>query len=159
MYDNSTSWPFQWYLRDYRHKQYFDQTLTAPPPENVAVVLVGNDNLAAHPELAQLLADYAPQRYSMRWWFPEDETYRLFALAPELGPARNAWSGRQPPYSLLDVASSALSSVVATARPEHQAQLFRLLAYRDLPAPIGSYDFTLYVRQDLLPQYNAIRYR
>ena len=46
-------------------------------------------------------------------------------------------------------------------KPENQARLFRLLAYRDLTrwGPLGSYDFTVYVRRDLLPQYNDIRYR
>lgn len=159
MYDSNTSWPFQWYLRDYRYKQYFDQTLAEPPGDEVAIVLVGAENLAARPELAGMLANYVAQPYSMRWHFPEDETYRLFALAPELSPARNAWSPERPPYTLPKVLRSIASSLTATAEPANQARLFRLLAYRQLWAPLGSYDFTVYVRRDLLPQYNAIRYR
>ena len=159
MYDDNTSWPFQWYLRDYPNKQYFSQTLGEPPAEDVAIVLVGNENLALHPELANALTNFTPQAYSMRWHFPEDETYRPFAIAPELSDARNAWSRERPPYTLVKVARSVLSSLRATARPDNQARLFRLLAYRELGAPLGSYDFTIYVRTDLLPQYNAIRYR
>ena len=30
--------------------------------------------------------------------------------------------------------------------------------YRDLPVRIDSYDYTLYVRNDLVPLYNQIRY-
>ncbi|MDP9374277.1 MAG: TIGR03663 family protein, partial [Chloroflexota bacterium] len=161
MYDDNTSWPFQWYLRDYRNKQYIGNTLAEPPPDEVAIVLVGNENLAAHPEIAQNLGDYAPQQYSMRWHFPEEETYRPFALAPELKPGRSAWRSANQPHGPLDVARSVLSSLAATAEPEQQARLFRLLAYRDLTmyGPIGSYDFTIFVRKDLLPEYNAIRYR
>ena len=161
MYDADTSWPFQWYLRDYRNKQYIGNNLTEPPPDTVAVVMVGPETLQTNPGLTAQLGNYAPQQYAMRWHFPEDETYRQFALAPELRPERNSWSGLQPPYTVGDVARSIASSLRATAEPANQARLFRLLAYRDLSSwgPLGSYDFTIYVRKDLLPQYNDLRYR
>jgi hypothetical protein len=161
MYDSNTSWPFQWYLRDYPNRQFFDQTLAEPPPDDVAIVLVGMENLVAHPELAGMLSNFVAQPYSMRWHFPEDETYRPFAIAPELPVGRSAWTSTLQPHGTLDVARSVASSLAATARPENQARLFRLLAYRDLTrwGPLGSYDFTVYVRRDLLPQYNDIRYR
>ncbi|HEX5503153.1 MAG TPA: flippase activity-associated protein Agl23 [Thermomicrobiales bacterium] len=159
MYDSSTSWPFQWYLRDYANKQFIGDALTEPPPEDVALVLVGNDNLALHPEMAALLANYAPQQYPMRWHFPEDETYRPFAIAPELPVGRSAWQSATQPHGPLAVAASVLSSLTTTAtQAPDQARLFRLLAYRQLDAPLGSYDFTVYVRKDLLPRYDAIRY-
>jgi hypothetical protein len=159
MYDSSTSWPFQWYLRDYANKQYIGDALTGPPPDDVALVLVGNDNLALHPEMASLLANYVPQQYPMRWHFPEDETYRPFAIAPELPVGRSAWQSTGQPHGPLAVAGSVLSSLAATAtQPGDQARLFRLLGYRQLWAPLGSYDFTVYVRKDLVPQYDAIRY-
>ena len=92
LYDDNTSWPFQWYLRNYTNKQYFgctagaNCTLVDPPAEDVAVVLVGNDNLSAHPELTSLLSNYQGTSYAMRWHFPE-EVYRDFAIAPELPAA------------------------------------------------------------------------
>lgn len=159
MYDSNTSWPFQWYLRDYRNKLYFDKTLSEPPADDVAIVLVGNENLSASPELAGMLSNYVPQQYSMRWHFPEDEIYRPFAIAPELQVGRSAWVSATQPHGIVAVVQSVFSSLAATAEPVNQGRLFRLLAYRDLWAPLGSYDFTVYVRKDLLPQYNAIRYR
>ncbi|MGN6699209.1 MAG: flippase activity-associated protein Agl23 [Thermomicrobiales bacterium] len=159
MYDDNTSWPFQWYLRNYTQKQYFATTLTAPPSDDTAIVLVGNENLAAHPEIKDQLYNYVAQPYSMRWHFPENETYRQFAIAPELGPGWSVWMVQNQPHGLGDVVRSVVSSLTSTAKPNNQARLFRLLAYRDLGAPVGSYDFTVFIRKDLLPQYNAIRYK
>jgi hypothetical protein len=42
--------------------------------------------------------------------------------------------------------------------PEAQQDIFRLLEYRDLDAPIGQYGFKLFIRNDLLPTFNGIRY-
>jgi hypothetical protein len=164
LYDDSTSWPYQWYLRNYTNRQFFscssggNCTLAEPPAEEIAVVLVGNDNLAAHPELTSLLSNYQPTAYAMRWHFPE-EVYRVFAIAPELQPGWSAWTYQDQPHGLRDVIGSVFSSLTTTATPDGQARLFRLLTYRELGAPLGSYDFTVFVRKDLLPQYNAIRYK
>ncbi len=164
MYDDNTSWPFQWYLRNYTNKQYFGCTagascsLTDAPPDDVAVVLVGNENLAAHPELATLLSNYQGTAYAMRWHFPE-EVYRNFAIAPELGPGWSVWTAQDQPHDTRAVVGSVLSSLTTGMTPEGQAKLFRLLAYRDLGAPLGSYDFTVFVRKDLVPEYNTIRYK
>jgi uncharacterized protein (TIGR03663 family) len=158
-YDDSTSWPFQWYLRDYTRKTFFSCspsscTLNGPPEDGTAIVLVGNDNLANHPELLSNLSDYVAQPYEMRWHFPE-EVYRAFAVAPELGQV-----GAQPGYTndLGGVVGSVFSSLTASLTPQGQAHLFRILAYRDLNAPLGSYGFTVFVHKDLLPQFNEIRY-
>ena len=163
LYDDNTSWPFQWYLRNYNRKSFFacsgnGCTLTGAPDEGVAIVLVGNENLTAHPELTSHLSDYVAQPYAMRWHFPE-EIYRSFAIAPELGPGWSAWQTQGQPHGPGDVVGSIYSSITATLTPQGQAHLFRMLAYRDLGAPLGSYDFTVFVRKDLLPQFNAIRYR
>lgn len=164
MYDDNTSWPFQWYLRNYTNKQFFSCTagatcsLTDPPPDDVAVVLVGDENLSAHPELASLLSNYQGTAYAMRWHFPE-EVYRGFAIAPELDPGWSAWTSREQPHGLRAVVGSIASSVATTLTPDGQAKLFRLLTYRELGAPLGSYDFTVFVRKDLVPEYNTIRYK
>jgi len=165
MYDDNTSWPFQWYLRNYPNKQFFGCTdngacsLTDTPADDVAVVLVGNYNLTAHPELASLLSNYQGTAYAMRWHFPEQETYRVFAIAPELGPGWSVWTDQNQPHDTRAVVGSVLSSLTTTLTPDGQAKLFRLLAYRDLGASLGSYDFTVFVRKDLVPEYNTIRYK
>ncbi len=163
LYDDNTSWPFQWYLRNYNRKSFFSCnangcTLTGAPDEGVAIVLVGNENLTAHPELTSHLSDYVAQPYAMRWHFPE-EIYRSFAIAPELGPGWSAWETQSQPHGPGDVVASVFSSLTATLTPQGQAHLFRMLAYRDLGTPLGSYDYTVFVHKDLLPQFNAIRYR
>lgn len=163
LYDDSTSWPFQWYLRNYTRKTFFSCSsggcsLSGAPEDGTAIVLVGNDNLATHPELANQLSDYVGQPYEMRWNYPE-EVYRVFAVAPELKPEWNAWSTADPPYGLSAALGSAFSSVTATFTPQGQANLFRILAYKDLGQPLGTYGFTVFVHKDYLPQFNAIRYR
>jgi hypothetical protein len=42
--------------------------------------------------------------------------------------------------------------------PENQLRLYRLLMYRDLDWPNGQYNFKVYIRNDLLPFFNGIRY-
>ena len=162
-FDDSTSWPFNWYLRNYTRKNFFSCstngcTLAGAPNEGTAIVLVGNDNLASHPELTSQLSDFVGQPYEMRWNYPE-EVYRVFALAPELDPGWNAWSTEQQPYTLTKVIGSVFASTTASFTPQGQANLFRILAYHDLRQPLGTYGFTVFVHKDLLPQFNAIRYR
>ena len=68
-YDSSVSWPFEWYLRDYKQRVFYGK---GDPPADAPVVLVGfEDNHDAR--VAPLLkAKYVGQRYRLRWWFPED---------------------------------------------------------------------------------------
>jgi len=72
-FDEFTSWPFWWYLRDYPNKVFFGKEPVGPL--DAPVVLVGLDNESA---VRPYLTDYIRQQYRLRWWFPED--YR--ALTP-----------------------------------------------------------------------------
>jgi uncharacterized protein (TIGR03663 family) len=155
-YDSGTSWPFQWYLRDYTQRRYFGDVLSEPPDE--PIVLIANENLT--PENQDLLAGYTYTEYAMRWWFPEDETYRRFAIAPELNKAerQNYQTDEQGPFTAVDVAESVWRSFWGMRDPQQQAKIFRLVAFRELWAPIGSYNFRVYVRNDLLQTWNDIRY-
>ena len=157
-YDAGTSWPFQWYLRDYPNRRYFGTTLTEPP--DAPIVLISNEELYNNPANEAMLSGYTYQEYAMRWWFPEDETYRRFAYAPDLKKVerQNYQDNRPGPYSLADVAGSVWDSLWGLRTPQEQAKMFRLVAYRELWAPIGSYNFRVYVRNDLLSTYNALRY-
>ena len=152
--NNGVSWPMQWYLRDFPNRNLFGHSLSAPPL-NAPIVLVGSDNNAS---VRGALSGYTPQTYVLRWWFPEDPIYRDFAIDPALAPGRSAWASSDQPHGLLDIARSVGSSLSQLRNPEGQARLYRLVMYRDLPARIDSYRFTLYVRNDLLPLYNSLRY-
>jgi predicted membrane-bound mannosyltransferase len=152
--NDGTSWPMQWYLRDFPNRHLYGGTL-AGPPDGVPVVLVGDKNRAS---VEPYLEGYTAQEYVLRWWFPEDPVYRDFAIAPEIAPGRSAWRSSDQPHGPLDIVASIGESLSHLFTAEGQQGLYRLVMYRDLPVRIDSYDFTLYVRNDLVPLYNQIRY-
>jgi uncharacterized protein (TIGR03663 family) len=157
-YDAGTSWPMQWYLRDYNNRRYFGSTLNEPP--DAPIVLISNDSLYSNPQNHDMLVGYTWTEYAMRWWFPEDETYRRFAIAPELNKVerQNYQTDQQGPFTLGDVAASVWRSIWSMRDPQQQSKMFRLVAFRELWAPIGSYNYRVYVRNDLLQTWNDIRY-
>lgn len=155
-YDNCTAWPFQWYLRTYPNRHYYGTSLSAPPDADV--LLIATDCLEDDEEM---LAGYTYQQYTMRWFFPENPIYRRFAIAPGLNNEnrQNYQTDQEPPYSAVDVLKSVWSSLWSMHQPEQQAQMFRLVAYRELWDQVRSdYDFRVYVRNDLWDLYNTVRY-
>ncbi|WP_287414604.1 flippase activity-associated protein Agl23 [Thermomicrobium sp.] len=157
-YDSGTQWPMNWYLREFPRRRYFGTTLNTLPEHPPPIVLYSLEYL--RPETDALLrSQYTSFDYPMRWWYPEETTYRAFAIAPELkNPARqNLQTSDLPPFTLGDVLRSIWRSLASAREPSQQAKLFRLVALRELPSPIGSYRFRLYVRNDLLPAFQEIR--
>jgi uncharacterized protein (TIGR03663 family) len=156
-YDSGTSWPFQWYLRDYTQRRFYGTTLSEPPDE--PIVLISNEHVFDG-DNEEMLAGYTYTEYVMRWWFPEDETYRRFAIAPELNKTerQNYQTDEPGPYNVVDVAESVWRSIWGLREPQQQAKMFRLGSYRELWAPIGSYNFRVYVRNDLLQTWDDLRY-
>jgi hypothetical protein len=152
--NDGTSWPMQWYLRDFPNRHLYGGTL-AGPPDGVPVVLVGDKNRSS---VEPYLEGYTAQDYVLRWWFPEDPVYREFAIAPEIDPGRSAWRSSDQPHGPLDIAASIGESLSHLLTAQGQQGLYRLVMYRDLPVRIDSYDYTLYLRNDLVPLYNQIRY-
>jgi uncharacterized protein (TIGR03663 family) len=152
--DNGTSWPMQWYLRDFPNRHLYGGTL-AGPPDDVPVVLAGDDNRSS---VEPYLEGYTAQDYVLRWWFPEDPVYRDFAIAPEIAPGRSAWRSSDQPDGPIEIAASIGESLSHLFTAEGQQGLYRLVMYRDLPVRIDSYNYTLYIRNDLVPLYNEIRY-
>ena len=152
--NNGTSWPMQWYLRDFPNRHIYGGTL-AGPPDNAPIVLVGGDNLSS---VEPFLEGYTAQKYVLRWWFPEDPIYRGFAIAPEIPPGRSAWRSSQDPHGPREIVASIGESLSHLLTIEGQQRLYRLVMYRDLPVRIDSYKYTLFIRNDLLPLYNQIRY-
>ena len=70
--DNNSTWPFAWYLRDYKNLSYTDALTSAP---TAPVVITSPENDAKD---RPLLSDYVGNQYVLRWWFPED--YRGLTL-------------------------------------------------------------------------------
>lgn len=153
-YDSGVSWPMQWYLRDYPNKEY-KGTAASSIPADVPVVVVSNDYERGF--IQALSSNYTAQEYVLRWWFPE-ETYRDFAIAPELSPGRSALKSQNDPHGFLAVMKSVGHTLKGELNPDSQLRLYRLLMYRDLDWPNGQYNFKVYIRNDLLPFFNTIRY-
>ncbi len=157
-YDSGTQWPMNWYLREFSNRRYFGTTITALPEQPPPVILYSLEFLNPQTD-ALLRSQYTAIDYPMRWWYPEETTYRAFAIAPELkNPARqNLQTNEPPPFTLADVLRSIWRSIASAREPEQQAKLFRLVALRELPSPIGSYRFRLYLRNDLVPAFRAVQ--
>jgi uncharacterized protein (TIGR03663 family) len=66
-FDEFTSWPLWWYLRDYPNKVFFGKEPVGPLDAPVVFVGLENEN-AVRP----YLGDYVRYQYRLRWWFPED---------------------------------------------------------------------------------------
>jgi uncharacterized protein (TIGR03663 family) len=118
-YDSGVSWPFEWYLRDYTARSFMG---TGNPPANAPVVLTGMENGRDTQMKQQLGSKYVSQRFRLRWWFPEDTTYRNL--------------------SVTGIVQGLLDAKVRT-------KLWRYLMYRETPSDLGSTDFMMFVRRDL----------
>ncbi len=99
------SWPWAWYLRDYKNASYPDLTNPgAPPAADVVIVHSGNVD-----KMRPLLTDYTEgKRYRHRWWFPEalyrDLTPQKFLAGLVNGNSWTQWGkyflNRELPESL-----------------------------------------------------------
>lgn len=127
LYDNETVW--RWYFRDWPGAVYLpDGRLNGPPSEDIQAVFLLQENLDRYPENRAYLEGFVIQRYPLRWWFPEDQVYRLNG------------------GSLLD---RLLQNPFAY---DTMAQMWNYLMFRQPPAGLGSTDFIIAVRPELARQ-------
>ncbi|MGA7669959.1 MAG: TIGR03663 family protein, partial [Nitrolancea sp.] len=156
-YDDVTQWPFNWYLKDFPNRRYVGREL--PSTLDAQVIIISDDVLTQQME-TELNTNYTYQEYPMRWWFPEENTYRRFAYAPDIKQEsrQNYQDSKKPPFTLLDVAGSVWSSIWSMRHPNEQAKIFRMVAYREVPSGFGAVKIRVYVRNDLMPYFNQIRY-
>lgn len=76
-YDNSVSWPYSWYFRDFTNATFVGENPTVQNLEDAIVVVVGDDKMS---DVEPILADrYQRFRYIRMWW-PMQE---YFYLTPE----------------------------------------------------------------------------
>lgn len=140
-YDADVTWPFEWYLREHRGRSFYG---TGLPPTDAAVVLVGLENNHDAQVKPFLGSRYVGQRYRLRWWFPEDYQNSdswLRAIVPEEKRATlPATFGEVSPLDILR----------ATLEPEARARLWRYFLFKETLNPLGSTDFVMYVRKDLV---------
>ncbi|HEY3107734.1 MAG TPA: flippase activity-associated protein Agl23, partial [Chloroflexota bacterium] len=129
VYDSGVSWPFEWYLRDYKGRVFIGGGTLPSNALDAPIVLIGTENNRDQAVKQQLGNKYVSQRYRLRWWFPEDfrEKDNVFAYRSiTLDSFR---------WLLTDSAT--------------RARIWRYFMFRETP-PLGSTDFVMFVRRDLV---------
>jgi hypothetical protein len=102
----------------------------------MAIVLL-QENYNNSEQNRDYLEPFIRQRYPLRWWFPEDGTYRL----------RKGWADPdEEPASLL------ARVLRQPFQDETLIELWEFLIYRDPGQPLGSTDFILAVRPEIADQ-------
>jgi uncharacterized protein (TIGR03663 family) len=154
-YSGTTQWPLNWYFRNFNQRHIFHNVHEIP---DAPVIIIASNEIGGPED--ERLEDYSYVEFPLRWWIPEDETYRRFAIAPEVRTEwrQNLQTDDPPPYSLADVVRSVGRSVASIQNPEQQGKLFRLIVHRELSAPIGAYSMRVYVHDDYLRDFYALRY-
>lgn len=130
-YDGETMW--NWYMRRFPAGVEQPGVLPGPPPEEVQAVFLGAEN--GTQQNLNALQGFRIQQVPLRWWFPEDQTYRL----PE------NWRTAE-----VTADSPLLMRLLRTPNDGRTlAQTWRFLFYRDMPANLGSANATIAVRPGL----------
>jgi uncharacterized protein (TIGR03663 family) len=129
-------WPFEWYLRQFDRAgtlSTFEGTLGTPPDADILLILADNEALMR----PSLQGKYTGMRLKHRWWFPEFETYKRWTLVQStqtpLGFQTMPWL------------------VPSTYSREGVVNLWNYFTFRRLPYTLGSQDFFLYIRNELVP--------
>jgi 4-amino-4-deoxy-L-arabinose transferase-like glycosyltransferase len=136
-FDNETIW--DWYLRNYRETEGSRGTQISSIDDEVQAVFMLSENVPAN---EANLNGFVRQEYPLRWWFPECEVYRF--------PASDSYCGNNPQ------ASSLLSRVLS--RPwdgKALADYWQFWFNRRLPAPLGSTNWTLFVRPEVAAEFGV----
>lgn len=160
-YGGAVDWPLHWYLRAFGSS--FVRS-TVQPGIDVPVIVLASQRTPeiAVPEAERarplLATGYTERRYVLRWHEPESAIYRNFAIAPEIPPGSSAWKDADDPHGPLAILGSVWSSFRTATTPEGQQRLWRIVFYRELPQPPIGYTFSLFIRNDLVPVYDAIHY-
>jgi uncharacterized protein (TIGR03663 family) len=136
-FDNETIW--DWYLRNYTETEGSRGTMIASIDDQVQAVFMLSENVAAN---EPNLTGFLKQEYPLRWWFPECEVYRF--------PRSDSYCGQDPQ------GSSVLSRVLS--RPwdgKALAEYWQFWFERKLPSPIGSTNWTLFVRPEVAAEFGV----
>ncbi|NTW97807.1 MAG: TIGR03663 family protein, partial [Oscillochloris sp.] len=135
LYDNETVW--LWYMRDFSKAERTPELLVGPPADAVMAVLLLDENMAQYPQNRQLLDGFVLQRYPLRWWFPEDQIYRL-----------------SPGWQSAPLESVSLVGQVLRAPFDRtvEAKVWNYLMFRETGYALGSSDFIVAVRPEIASQ-------
>ena len=130
-YDNETVW--DWYMRRFTQAEEKRAGDIPPPPDNLAAMFLLEENL--NDQNRQNLSGFRVQRYPLRWWFPEDATYRL----------PDDWLSRP-----VDKNAPLLMRMLRTPfDTTTAAQYWNYMLFRVPPSALGSSDFIIAIRPDM----------
>jgi uncharacterized protein (TIGR03663 family) len=134
----AVSWPFEWYLRDYKNRRYFTKTIDS------------NINLAEYPVLLARdtnlepiqgeLSNYTCQNYKLNAWFPED--YKAFNATDTPGFALGTHRF-EIPWLRFDAIGQTLSN------PDNRLKLLKFLLYRQAPGDTGARGMVFCVNKEV----------
>ncbi len=131
-YDNETVW--DWYHIRFARAEEQPPLLQRAPGDDVAAVLMLLENYE-NDQNRRFLEGFQIQRHPLRWWFPEEETYRL----------PRDWMTAE----VTERSSLLMRMLRQPFDPRTSEQFWRYMLYRIPPHPLGSTDFVVAVRPDI----------
>jgi hypothetical protein len=165
IYDSQTSWPMEWYFRDYTAKSFQSGGPTSKPGQNIKVMVLDSAWADRHPEWEN---EWEVTKYPMRWWFPE-ETYKDDPNNANQGfvPSRldkkdangnyvldSEQRHIKEPLSQILGAHDTIRYTIVT--PAETGKLWKYLIYREPYAALGSTDMSVWVRKDVAALYHGL---
>lgn len=124
-YDSASSWPFEWYLRDFENRRFFGDTLGAPT--DAEAVILGAENEAAN--RAFLGNNYIRTEYRLIWW-PHQDFYFGATLS-------GLWSALRDPVQRQEIKDVLLHREYARSLEDwYLVSKFSLYLRRDVAAQL-----------------------
>jgi uncharacterized protein (TIGR03663 family) len=134
-YDNETVW--DWYRIRFARTEEQPPQLRRAPGDDVIAVLMLLENYE-NDQNRRFLEGFVVQRYPLRWWFPEEETYRL----------PRDWMTAE----VTERSSLLMRLLRQPFDPITSQQFWNYILYRIPPHPLGSTDFVIAVRPEVAPE-------
>lgn len=130
-YDNESSWPLSWYMRQYPNAKFYGDTPTTEAMSAPVIIVAAENRAKVEPYVAR---DYVKRTYRLIWW-PEME---YFNLTPD-----RVWGAITDPAQ-----RQRLFDIIAFRKYRDPANLSE---WRDLSQWPYRKEFDMYVRRDLAP--------
>ncbi|MBA3530747.1 MAG: TIGR03663 family protein, partial [Ardenticatenales bacterium] len=150
-YDNFSSWPFEWYLRDYPNRFFYgsEPESYADAIRNSSVILVGVEN---EQKIKPLVQGYVRHEYPMRWWFPED--YKKLTQNVSETPDPN-----NPGQMITTFVGESESPITIlkniwrlAQQPAYREDFIDFVLNRRVTQPLGSSNFVVYIKPEVVAE-------
>jgi len=126
--DTDMEWPFEWYWRDQKKLTPFTKAQLGSIAPSAPIIVASQETKDTPAFQTLVQGKYREERYKLRWWFPEDD------------------------YKNVNYPSTVVSDLFNLSNWNPASRAGKYLLYRDPGAPLGSTDFYLYTRNDLVTQ-------